>query len=454
MSKNGTRNYGPARITSIVVFGSLCVAILLATLLITYDIVNGTLVRFRFWIACFIIIYLLAIRLVLKKGRINTANWLLILLYEGLATVVLLHWGLSSVIGIITACFVVLLPGVLVAPRSIAPVTLVTFCVLIAVYLLHTLKIIVPVRYISTSTTTPLDVIAICTILSVFALVSWVSARQTSLSLLRALKAEESVRQQKNLIAIKLEEESLRLRETQLQQIQQLYRFAIIGQSATATLHELSNHLSILNLDIDDIKQQHRYSKAISNAKNGIEAINFMVKKAREQLNAESQANPFNAVPVIRRAVSDIAPKFHRHQVKLSLNIPRGIEPFSIHGGPGNLTQCISILLNNALDACKGTPNPHVILSLFHQHGHLLLTISDNGPGIKNSIQKTLFQPLESTKPSGLGVGLYIAKQLIEYQFEGSLQYIPSKVGATFEIRLNKNSRKTKSTSSLVRDRS
>lgn len=439
MLKKSIEDYGPARITHTIVYGSLCVAILLASLLIIYDVINGTLIRARFWVACAAIIYLIFILFLLKKGRINIANWLLIFLYEGLAVSVLLHWGLTSVIGIVTACFVVLLPGILASPRLIAPVTVITFGILATTHMLHVSKIITPVPYNTSLTTTLLDVFAYCTILSIFALVSWVSARQTSLSLTRALNAEEKVRQQKDLLALKLERESLRLRQSQIQQVQQLYRFAAIGQSATATLHELSNQLSILNLDIDDIKQQHRYSRALRNAKHGIEAINLMVRKAREQLNAEHSASPFSAVPIIRRAIKDISPKFHQHKVNLVVSIPKGMRPFYIYGGPMNLMQCISILLNNALDACKDIENPQIVLEVKLQKSWLTIMITDNGPGIPKSMQKALFQPLESTKPSGLGVGLYIAKHLIEYQFKGFLNHIPSNVGATFEIKLRKN---------------
>src|SRR5690606_25635021 len=145
---------------------------------------------------------------------------------------------------VLTACFVLLLPGVFMAPRLILPVSLITLGSILLSYVLHITEIVIPTPYSSSSMGDTFDVIAFSSILGVFALVSWISARQSTLSLDRALSAESALRKQKNSLAVELENESTKIRQRQLQQVQQLHRFAVIGQSATATLHELSNRLS------------------------------------------------------------------------------------------------------------------------------------------------------------------------------------------------------------------
>ncbi len=438
MPQRVIKSYGPKRITNIVTLGSLYVAIALSGLLLSYDIIHDTLVRPRLWIGCGVIAYLLLVKIFLHKGKINTANWLIIILYELLAASVLIYWGLSSTAGILSACFAIVLPGILMAPRYIAPVAFLTFSVLFVTYLLHATRVIEPVQYIPSSSSGLLDIIAYSTILAIFALVSWVSARQSSLSLQAALRTEEALKRQKDQLAVELEKESARLRQAQIQEIQQLYRFAVIGQSATATLHELSNHLSVLNLDIDDLKQQYKHSKAIANAEEGIEYINRMVRRARLQLNAQNQTQTFNALPVINRVIKDMSPKFRQHHIKVIRSVPRDLAAFFVTGDPMNLMQCISILLNNALDACAETTDARVTVLLSMQDDVLKITVSDNGPGIKNSIRKSLFEPLESTKPTGLGVGLCIAKHLVEVQFHGTLTAPTVKQGASFIISLNR----------------
>ena len=434
MPQKVIESYGPKRITSVVTLGSLYVAVALSALLLIYDIINDTLVRPRFWIGCAVIAYLIIVRLIIRKGKISTANWLIILLYELLSASVLTHWGLSSAVGILSACFAILLPGVLMAPRYIPMVTFITFSVLLITYFLHTTNTIVPVVYIPTSPSTLLDVIAYSTIIAVFALVSWISARQSSLSLQAALRTEEELIKQKDQLAIELERESTRLRQIQLQQIQQLYRFAVIGQSTTAILHELSNHLSVLNLDIDDLKQQYKHSQAIANAEDGIEYINRMVRKARVQLNSQNTTQVFNVLPAINHVVKDLSPKMRQKHIKLIKSVPRSVVSFSVTGDPMNLMQCISILLNNAIDACDNVTNASITINLSIASDKLQITVTDNGPGVSEKIRKSLFEPLESTKPSGLGVGLYIAKHLIESQFSGSINLRDNKNGASFQI--------------------
>jgi len=434
------KDYGPERVTRTVTRGSLYVAITLTGLLVTYDIFNGSLVRTRFWIGCAVVMYLIVIRYILRKHHVIFANWLIILLYELLAALVLLHWGLNSPVGILTASFTILLPGILMSPRSILPVTLVTSSILFMVHIIHSFGVITPTIYVAPSPSNLLDVIAYITILSVFALVSWISARQSSLSLSRALYAEEKLRKQKDSLATELERESTLLRQTQLQQIQQLHRFAIIGQSAIATLHELSNHLSILNLDIDDLKQHVKHSKAIASAEDGIEHINHMVRKARAHLDAQDNIQTFNALPVINRAIKDMQTKFQRYNLKLIKRGPKHLTSFYVHGDPLSLIQCISILLTNAFDACKEIPGAKITTAIISQKGTLIITVTDTGPGISKTSQKSLFQPRESTKSSGLGVGLYIAKHIIESQYNGTLKFLPTEPGATFQITLNRAS--------------
>ena len=431
-----TKN-APALVTKRILQGSLFVAIALTTLLAIYDLSHGTAPRIRFWVACAVIGYMLLMLQLLRRNYVSLSNWLIIILYEALVAAVFLHWGLSSSAGVLTASFVILLPGILMAPRFALPVAILTSSILIATYLIHSAGIIKPTIYIPKEASSLLDVIAYMTILSVFALITWISANQSRLSLNRALKAEESLMRQRDLLSIELKQESSKLRQSQLQQIQQLYRFAVIGQSTAATLHELSNHLSVLNLDINDLKTQIKHSEAIANAEEGIDYINRMVRRARAQLNTPvDQNSTFNVLVVIDEILKDYNQKYAQKRISINKSFPKGRKKILIKGEPLNLAQCITILLNNALEACALETNPQVSISVTQKDKTIFITVSDNGPGISDAVRKTLFHPLESTKSTGLGVGLYIANHLIKSHFKGSLKHLPSSVGAQFQITL------------------
>lgn len=428
--------YGKKRVTTALVRGSLVIAIALTCLLLVYDVTYGTFFRLRFWVALAVIVYLVVMEFLIRHGRYATANWLLIILYELLMSATLLMWGINSSVGILTACFVILLPGILLRPAYILPVSLATCALIVLIHTLHYTGVVTPDLSALSVQSTYIDVASYITILAIFALVSWISSRQTEQSLGRARKAEDTVRKQNALLSKELEQESSTLRQTQLKQIRQLHKFAILGQSTAATLHELSNHLSILNLDISDLKQQNKNSKAITHAEESIQHINNMVRQARAQLSASKEAVSFNALPVIRSVIKDIR---HRQQPRNTPPIrllTKGASGFHIKGDPMALMQIITILINNAVDACANTPEGKVTLTAVRTNERLNLTVTDNGPGVSLVSRKTLFIPKESTKQSGLGVGLYIAKHLIESRFGGSIRLAASKKGAVFAVSL------------------
>ncbi len=103
--------------------------------------------------------------------------------------------------------------------------------------------------------------------------------------------------------------------------------------------------------------------------------------------------------------------------------------------------QIVTVLLNNAIDACYDSPYPEVEVLVQTTKDFLTITVSDNGSGMDPAIQKSLFSPIVSTKATGMGVGLYIARHLAKSQFNGDLNLQPSKIGAQFAAKIP---RKTK----------
>ncbi len=98
----------------------------------------------------------------------------------------------------------------------------------------------------------------------------------------------------------------------------------------------------------------------------------------------------------------------------------------------------IENLLRNALDAMgsKGIISANV----YEENNHVAIDISDTGKGIPSSKWKTVFQPGYSTKKRGWGLGLSLAKRIIEEYHDGKIYIKESKegVGTTFTIKLPK----------------
>lgn len=431
----------PIQTTRLVLRGTL-----VATLCLSFLIIAQRLIAESSWpsgyfiIAVISILYFLFAEYLLKHNQQAPVNWMLIGFYELLTLTALMIWGLGSPIGIITISFTVILPSILAGARFILPVAGLTILMLAVIQTFHDINLVKPNLESLAKPASLWDVGIYSTVLLVFALVSWLSSTQNEKVLSQILSSEAALQAQKDTLREDLEKESSARRNTELKQIRELYKFAILGQSAAATLHDLSNHLSVLNLDIDDISQQHSNSQAIANAKDSIEHINKTVQQARYQLNSYNQQQIFNALPAIRESINDIQDKFQCRNVKLTRLKGGSQRSFYVQGNPLALNQIISILLNNALEACYDSVAPEVTISVKQSPKNLIISISDNGPGVDPKIIKSLFKPVQSTKPSGMGVGLYISRYLAEDLFGGNIKLKPSQFGAVFVVNLPKKS--------------
>ena len=71
-------------------------------------------------------------------------------------------------------------------------------------------------------------------------------------------------------------------------------------------------------------------------------------------------------------------------------------------------------LLNNALDATARVPQPPIAVHAAEEHGRILVMVCDNGPGIDQSAREKMFEPFYTTRRDGLGLGLFLCRELVE----------------------------------------
>jgi len=96
----------------------------------------------------------------------------------------------------------------------------------------------------------------------------------------------------------------------------------------------------------------------------------------------------------------------------------------------------IENLIRNSLDAMEGTGN--ISAKLYEDNNMAVIELSDTGKGIPPAKQKTVFKPGYTTKKRGWGLGLSLAKRIIENYHNGKIFVKNSKLneGTTFAIKL------------------
>ena len=173
-------------------------------------------------------------------------------------------------------------------------------------------------------------------------------------------------------------------------------------------LHELSNDVSRLDLIAD------RFSKIGS----APELVKVNVYEELEECKKYMQ----------RRASRKIVFDFPKVEKNLDVSVNSHLFAWVIEN-----------LLRNALDAMEGKGKISAVV--YEEKGFVNIDVSDTGKGIPASKFKTVFQPGFTTKKRGWGLGLSLAKRIIESYHSGKIFVKKSGVneGTTFTIKLPKD---------------
>ena len=119
--------------------------------------------------------------------------------------------------------------------------------------------------------------------------------------------------------------------------------------------------------------------------------------------------------------------------IELQLNSPTPF-PFTT----GEMEHVLMNLLDNALQALHQMPegNGHITVKTWHEPGWIGLSVTDNGPGVPAHLQDSLFELSETSKPDGMGLGLWLARYLVD-RHGGLLRLVTLEAtGACFELKL------------------
>jgi two-component system sensor kinase FixL len=85
-----------------------------------------------------------------------------------------------------------------------------------------------------------------------------------------------------------------------------------------------------------------------------------------------------------------------------------------VEADPVQIQQVLINLLRNAVEAVAGRPERRLRIVARRQGDSVEVVVSDSGAGIAPEQRPSLFEPFQSTKPSGMGVGLSICRTIVE----------------------------------------
>jgi signal transduction histidine kinase len=172
------------------------------------------------------------------------------------------------------------------------------------------------------------------------------------------------------------------------------------------------------------------------------ESAEFLSKTVNDFRNfyrPDNAAQSFNVLETIQSIIRMIAPD--QNSLSIQIDAPKG-ESIMLHTFEGELKQVLINIINNAKDVFseKEIDNPKINISLRQLNDSVYIDIIDNGGGIPEEILDEIFLPYFSTKSkkNGTGIGLHMAKTIIEHHMNGKLSASNNSLfgGANFTIKI------------------
>ena len=229
-------------------------------------------------------------------------------------------------------------------------------------------------------------------------------------------------------------EEIQRLHQTQMSRAE---HFATLGELATGLAHEIRNPLAgiagVIEIVSRDLPPNSPARSVIKDAKEEALQINRILTELLE--TARPKPPEFRVSDIC--ATAEHAVMFARQQaitkrIMIELEVTGAIPP--VDHDPNQINQVLLNLLLNAIQSMNQPGTVHV--SLENDDDSVLITVADEGKGIPAEHLPNIFRPFFTTKGHGTGLGLSLARRIVESH--GGHIDVTSEVGkgSQFGIRL------------------
>ncbi len=225
-------------------------------------------------------------------------------------------------------------------------------------------------------------------------------------------------------------------------------KLAAVGTLAAGLAHEIGAPLNVISGRAEMLLRQHPDDSAMRRHLESIVAqIGRITRTVRSLLDYARRPvrrdEPVALSAVIGSAVEALEAEFARAGVTLSRH-----ESYDawVRGDPDQLQQVVVNLAMNALQAMDGQAPPRELTirvdaakaEQAQTHAEAVVTVTDTGPGLPAALAGRLFTPFATTKASGTGLGLVVARSIAQ-DHGGTLagsNREDGERGATFTLRL------------------
>lgn len=222
-------------------------------------------------------------------------------------------------------------------------------------------------------------------------------------------------------------------------------RFAVAGELASALTHELNQPITALVsylqasqiMSIPVASNDTRLADTLSKATNEAIRASQVLRRLRDFYQGGGAGKgPAQLATCCGSVIELLEPRLRSQRIRLQLSLPNDLPP--VRADRSQIEMVLHNLLSNAIDALGAVPvaSRELRLRAEQEEAFVRLTVEDSGPGVHADARGQLFEPFNTTKSDGMGLGLAISRNLMRAQ-GGDLTYRSSAQlgGACFEIR-------------------
>ncbi|GAB4066259.1 PAS domain S-box protein [Ancylobacter sonchi] len=199
-----------------------------------------------------------------------------------------------------------------------------------------------------------------------------------------------------------------------------LARVSAIDEMGAAIAHELNQPLTALMLYLQAIRRAHAKGVNLSvsvgdildKATGEAERAGHIIQRMRQFVEKRDPVRQLRALdPLVDDAI-ELTLLGQRHRIAIGREQQDGLPQVLVD--PVQIQQIIVNLVRNAIEAAAQARRPAIRIATSRTASHVMLEVSDNGPGISPDALPKLFQAFASSKRRGMGLGLAISRTIAQ----------------------------------------
>jgi len=222
-------------------------------------------------------------------------------------------------------------------------------------------------------------------------------------------------------------------------------RLNAMGEMISTIAHQWRQPLNNIGLIVQSLRMafksndltEQELDEDIDDTMKVLQQISETIDDFRNFFSYEDEACPLFINELVSRAISFVKPSVTSKGIRIVLEEEPGV---TAEGYPNEYVQALLNIILNARDALLDhqVDQPLMSIRVFMENGRSVVVVRDNGGGIPEDGLPKIFDPYFTTKQQGkgTGIGLYMAKMIIEKKMRGCLTACNVCGGAEFRIEL------------------